>query len=100
MRHGECKPDCGACCTSLRLQVPPEYSRDPDIKNWVELHGVKLVELDGGTFAMLRQPCSALTEDMKCSLFGTPERPALCSEWPATPAALVGVEDVCSFSFA
>ena len=100
MRLGECKPNCGACCQSLRLQVPPEYGANPDIKRWVELHGVKLVELDGGTFAMLPQPCSALTEDLRCDLYGTPERPLLCSEWPATPAALASVADVCSYSFA
>jgi len=99
VRQGACTQGCGACCRILRLQVPPEYSRNPDIKKWVELHGVKLVELDGGTFVMLTMPCSALTEDGRCSLYGKPERPELCAHWPMTPAALLGVEDVCTYSF-
>ena len=99
VRQGECTVGCGACCKLLRLQVPPEYGSNPDIRKWVELHGVRLVNLDGGVFAMLTLPCSALTEDGKCSLYGTPERPDLCNHWPMTPAALLGVEDVCTFSF-
>ena len=98
-RQGVCKPDCGLCCTFLRLQIPAEYGTNPDIKKWVELHGVKVVTLDGATFAILDQPCSALTEDKKCSLYGTPERPDLCAHWPMTPASLLGVEDECSYSF-
>ena len=101
VRQGECNT-CngrGLCCSFLRLQVPPEYGTNPDVKNWVELHGVKVVTMDGGTFAVLQQPCSALTEEGLCSLYGTPERPDLCNHWPATPAALMGVEDDCSYSF-
>ena len=99
MRVGECTAGCGACCRTLRLQVPPEYSANPDVKNWVELHGVKLVEQDGGTFVVLNQPCSALTDEGMCSLFDKPERPELCSHWPMTPAALAPVADVCTYSF-
>ena len=99
MRTGECTVGCGACCRSLRLQVPPEYSANADIRRWVELHGVRLVQQGGGTFAVIEQPCSALTEDGLCSLFGTPERPDLCSHWPATPEAMEPVADVCSYRF-
>jgi len=98
-RQGECTVGCGACCRLLRLQVPAEYKTNPDIRKWVELHGVRLVNLDGGTFAMLASPCSALTEDGLCGLYGTPERPDLCSHYPASPAALLGVEEVCTYSF-
>ncbi len=100
-RVGECD-SCGGralCCTFLRLQVPPSYGSDPDIRKWVELHGVRLIDHDGGTFAMLPQRCSALTEEGLCSLYGTSERPDLCSQWPASPAALLGVEDDCSYKF-
>ena len=99
MRVGECTPNCGACCRFLRLQVPPEYGSNPDVRNWVELHGIRLQNIDGGTFAFLQVPCSALTEEGLCSLYGKPERPDLCNHYPMTPPALTGVEDVCSYSF-
>lgn len=98
MRVGECTAGCGACCRSIRLQVPPSYS-SPDIRRWIELHGIRLTQRDGGTFAHIDVACSALTEEGMCSLMGSPERPELCSHWPATPSALEGLEDVCTFSF-
>ena len=100
MRQGECTAGCGACCRSIRLQVPPEYGTNPDIRKWVELHDIKVREVGGGTFAFLAIPCSALTEEGMCSLMGTADRPDLCSSWPATPEALVGLEEVCTYTFA
>jgi Fe-S-cluster containining protein len=98
-RQGECTAGCGACCRVIRLQVPPEYGTNPDVRKWVELHDIKLQEIDGGTFAFIKQQCSALTEDGMCGVFGTEDRPELCSHYPATPEALAGVEDVCTYSF-
>ncbi len=99
-RGGGCNVECGGkCCNYIRLQVPNEYITNPDIKKWVELHGIKLMEIDGGTFAMLSLTCGAL-EDGKCSLFGTEDRPELCGHWPATPSALAGVEEFCTYEFA
>ena len=101
VRQGECDT-CGGralCCSMLRLQVPPEYKSNPDIQKWVNLHGIQLRDIDGGVFALLPIPCTALTEDGRCSLYGLPERPQLCSDWPASPAALIGVEDDCSYHF-
>lgn len=84
---------------SIRIQCPPAYRSDPDIRRWVELHGIQLAEIGGATYAVISHRCSALTEDLKCSLYGTPERPQLCSEWPATPSAMVGHEDHCGYSW-
>lgn len=98
-REGDCTAGCGACCRFIRLQVPPDYAQNQDVRKWIELHGVSLMEMNGGTFATVNLSCSALTEDGQCSLYGRPERPELCNHWPMTPAALAGVEDVCSYSF-
>jgi Fe-S-cluster containining protein len=98
-RGGSCTAGCGACCKSIRLQVPPEYGTNPDIKKWVELHGITVKEVGGGMFAFLNLPCSALTEEGMCSLMGTADRPELCSHWPATPEAMAGLEEVCTYSF-
>ena len=98
-RMGECTAGCGACCRSMRLQVPPDYA-SPDIRKWIELHGLRLTQWNGGTFVHLDVACSALTEEGMCSLIDSPDRPEMCSQWPATPAAMEGLEDVCTFSFA
>lgn len=99
-RVGECSPNCGACCESIRLQVPPSYGTDLDVKNWIELHGIKIVVIGEATYAVLNRRCSALNaNDKSCNLYGTDERPQLCSEWPATPSAMKGLEDVCSYGW-
>lgn len=100
-RVGSCQPDqCGsACCKSLWLEVNPFYRTDPDVSNWVRLHGIEMVERDGRTLARVPAPCTALDTLGRCSLYGQPERPALCGAFPAAPASLAGVEDVCSYTF-
>lgn len=98
MRRGQCLPNCGACCVFVRLQVPPTY-RDGDVRNWLGLHGISIQEIGGATFAVVGRPCSELTPDKRCGLYGKPERPRLCEEYPATPGALRGIEDVCGYSF-
>ena len=98
-RVGECRTGCGACCTSIRLQIPTIYSSDPDIKNWIELHGIRVIQIGEATYASIPNRCSALADDKTCSLYGSATRPQLCSHFPATPAALTGLEAECSFSF-
>jgi hypothetical protein len=48
----DCRPGCGACCIA------------PSISTLGKPAGV---------------PCTHLTEDFCCSIFGQPERPACCS---------------------
>lgn len=99
VRFGGCT-SCGLCCTSIRLQVPPSYMDDPDVKNWAELHGITIIRVGEATYASLDHKCSALaTDNRTCTLYGKPERPELCSEFPATPAALTGLEDECGYRF-
>lgn len=97
VRQGSCIK-CGMCCKVLRLQVPKPYLTNLDVKHWVELHGVKLHEADGGVWATIRIPCSALTPEGLCSLHGTPDRPDLCEKWPFGPRDLVGLPE-CSYSY-
>ena len=48
----DCRPGCGACCIA------------PSISTLAKPAGV---------------PCSHLTADLRCKVFGSPERPACCS---------------------
>jgi hypothetical protein len=47
----ECRPDCGACCIA------------PSISTLHKPAGV---------------PCKHLSADLRCTIFGSPERPACC----------------------
>ena len=101
VRQGTCQPQqCqSACCRSLFLEVNPFYRADPDVSNWVRLHGITLVERDGRTLAYVPTVCQALDDTGGCRLYGQHERPALCSAFPAAPRSLDGVEDVCTYAF-
>ncbi len=101
VREGTCQPErCGsACCQSIWIEVNPFYRTDPDISNWVRLHGIDLVERGDRTLARIPVACTALDQHGGCSLYGQPERPYLCDAYPAAPASLDGVRDVCTYTF-
>jgi hypothetical protein len=60
-----CRPGCGACC------IAPSISPS-------------LPSLPHGKPAGVR--CPHLTADVRCALFGRPERPAVCSGLRPEPA--------------
>lgn len=99
LRGGGCTKGCGACCTDVILEVvePPNIA---DWANWLELHNIDLVRKDGHLFARLREACSQLdTRDGTCKLFGKPERPLMCSQFPQAPEAMEGL-NCCTYRFA
>ena len=59
----KCRPNCGACCIEISISSP--------------IPGMK-----GGKPAGVR--CIHLDDDMKCKLFGKPERPKVCSQFEPT----------------
>lgn len=59
-----CRPGCGACCVAPSISSP-------------------LPALPRGKPAGL--PCPHLTSDMGCSLYGLPERPAVCGSLGRLP---------------
>ncbi|MFZ2340735.1 MAG: YkgJ family cysteine cluster protein [Bacteroidales bacterium] len=60
----ECRTGCGACCIAASISSP-------------------IPGMPGGKPAGVR--CPHLTEDYKCALFNSPERPAVCSAFQAEP---------------
>ena len=102
-REGFCKEGCGACCTFVLLNVNPAYL-EKDVRHWLNLHGITLSERGGQVWAKISVPCSALTEDRRCGLFGTPERPKLCNDWPFNQVEIDQLdaqmgEKTCTYSF-
>ena len=94
VREGECD-GChdrvpGYCCTFLSFSLSRALSDDEAY--WASLHpGVKV---DGSNLT-LSIPCSALTPDGRCSLFGTDARPQMCERFPELPAQML---EGCSYT--
>ena len=101
VREGTCQPQmCGsACCTFALLDVNPLYRQDADMRNWLALHGIEITEQGGHTLARLPLACTALGDAGRCTLYGRPERPALCDAFPMAPASLVGLGGRCTYTF-
>jgi hypothetical protein len=59
-----CRPGCGACC--IAPSISPSFPALPDGKP----AGVR---------------CPHLTEDLRCKLFGKPERPSACGGLQPAP---------------
>jgi uncharacterized protein len=57
MSHLNCRPGCAACCIAPSINTP-------------------LPGMPNGKPAGV--PCVQLTADLRCALFGKPERPAFC----------------------
>jgi Fe-S-cluster containining protein len=54
----DCRPLCGACCIAPSISSP-------------------IPGMPGGKAAGVR--CVQLTDDLRCAIFGLPERPAVCA---------------------
>jgi hypothetical protein len=54
----DCRAGCGACCTAPSISSP-------------------IPGMPHGKPAGVR--CAQLTDDLRCAIFGHPERPAVCS---------------------
>lgn len=81
---------CGACCRFIVLQVNPQYEESPDVKRWIELHGIKLIRKEQGVWAYIPTPCSALNEN-RCGIYE--DRPNVCRTWPTSQADIDELHD-------
>ena len=73
----------GACCRFVLLAVHPVYM-DADKRHWLELHGIKVAWRDGNAWATIESACRELTDEGLCGIYGQPERPQVCSDFPFT----------------
>ena len=71
----------GQCCRYVELPLARTLTGDET--HWVDLHpGIYMKSV---TTIHIDINCSALTEDGLCNLFGSSERPIMCSVWPDDP---------------
>lgn len=103
-RQGECL-GCGInCCTLAAIPINLREGRHQDYLGWLSAHdNLEIKEVGGYQFVSFRARCQYLTEDQKCSVFGKPERPELCSRWPQEPWELELMDakgqQECGYSF-
>ncbi len=72
---------CGAaCCKQLSFFVGPLTD---DQIHYYKLHDCKVLRQKNRRGWKITVPvrCTALTEDLKCSLQGTPEKPQVCKDF-------------------
>ena len=102
-RSGGCTLGCGACCEFMVLPLDArlrDQSWFEDYVAWAKLHDVAIyTDAAERLVARLPIPCSQLTSDKLCALFGSDERPDMCGRYPRTVRELKGVEDVCTYTF-
>jgi len=61
----DCRPRCGACCIAPSISSP--------------IPGMPFGKPAG-------IPCVQLTDDLRCAIFGQPERPAVCGQLRPSPS--------------
>ena len=97
VRHGECRPNCGACCLVLmqdlevRVNTPlqdPAYWKARGLTD----HGDGSVTARGTLLA----PCPQLTTDVRCALQSS-GKPQWCQDYPTAPEQIT--EMPCSYWF-
>ena len=72
-------PDRGMCCRYIELPLARALTLDEE--HWVSLHpGLSVKGM--GRIIRFEIACSALTIGGLCSLFGSDERPLMCTAWP------------------
>ena len=106
-RTGGCHKKCGACCEVMMLPIDPRVLQDvdrfSDWRKWVELHGVKILVGHQAPYVQAYIPmvCKHLQEDKSCGVYGTEERPEMCSRVPFSPydIAGTGLEETCSYKW-
>lgn len=89
----------GECCTKLVFPLNPKAAGNPDLVHFWELHGVKVQWWGDLPLVIVPTRCSALAENGDCKLYGSPDRPDICSEGPLNPWAGKPLNSACSYDF-
>lgn len=97
-RTGSCPPErCrGRCCTFMTFGP---FLAEPEGIKWAKLHPGVAVSRHGPYINLnLSVRCSALSDDGLCTLYGTPDRPQTCHDWPTRPSDLLETP-FCGYAF-
>jgi len=79
----------GACCTFMTQW---ETRKDPDLKKYMQLHGVEIKETLKGLWLKLPVPCKAFDPNTKrCKVHAT--RPNICRNYPRHESPFIAKEN-------
>ena len=103
IRQGECPPErCqGRCCEHVGVWFGDNALAFIEV---MRARGVQVLEdkrdLLGTNRYLVKFPqrCQHLTKEGLCGIYGKPERPQFCSDWPQEPAQTIN-DPYCGFSF-
>ena len=97
VRHGECRPNCGACCLVLIQGLTVRVQTDVAEPAYWAARGIA-PESDGSVTVTghILSPCPQLTPDVRCGLqaAGKPQR---CQDYPTAPEQIAALP--CSYWF-
>jgi len=91
-RTGECH-SCGECCKTVNITVEREvtlrqHGSREELERYLKYRGIRVVGEDipsNRLFYALDIPCSELTEDNRCRVHDSPEKPLICLKYPWEP---------------
>jgi hypothetical protein len=88
-RVGECPPErCqGRCCKEIGIWISGVGSED--FLELLRVRGVDVQEHGDLALVSIQQTCQHLTDKGLCGLYGKPERPKFCSDFPEEPSQLL-----------
>ena len=100
-RKGECN-NCGYCCRFSFDPLQVVFPLGVDLKRDAFLRVRGFVEAREGGAKVLAKTARVYDRcqyhsDVGCGIFGRPERPAMCSEFPVKPSQVIGTP--CSYWF-
>lgn len=61
--------------------------------------GITIINKQGAMLAHIPKRCQELTDDRRCAVFGTAQRPEMCAIYPQHPYDIEGLEQVCTYRF-
>ena len=90
-------PKCQArCCKVITFDVK---NPTQDILYYYRLHGCETIRRDRSIYRIVVPlRCNALTDDLRCSLHGTPEKPQVCNRLNEKTADQYHITPNCIFS--
>jgi len=97
VRHGECRPGCGACCLVLIQGLTIKCETNVREPAYWAARGVTQ-EPDGSVSVTghLLAPCPQLTADVRCGLQDS-GKPKYCQDYPTAPEQIAALP--CSYWF-
>ena len=87
---GVCK---ASCCTSISFTVK---NLTPDLKKYYEYHGCTVInQFRKGWKVVVPAKCKHLTDDYKCGVHGTKEKPDVCNNLNEKTAHKYNITEGC-----